>query len=95
MLSWTKKDVWNFILKHDIPYNPLHDQGYPSIGCWPCTQAVGDGEDERAGRWAGTRQERMRPARHRSAGRRRYLNVCLAAIPQARLRSIVRLELNR
>jgi phosphoadenosine phosphosulfate reductase len=53
LLSWTRRDVWNFILKHDIPYNPLHDRGYPSIGCWPCTQPVGDGEDERAGRWAG------------------------------------------
>lgn len=54
LLSWTKKDVWDFLLKNDIPYNPLHDQGYPSIGCWPCTRPVGDGEDERAGRWAGT-----------------------------------------
>ena len=36
-----KTDVWKFILEHDIPYNPLHDQGYPSIGCWPCTQAGG------------------------------------------------------
>ena len=54
LLNWTKKDVWKFIVKHDVPYNPLHDQGYPSIGCWPCTQPVGDGEDERAGRWAGT-----------------------------------------
>lgn len=54
LLQWTKKDVWGFIMKHDIPYNPLHDQGYPSIGCWPCTRAVGAGEDDRAGRWAGT-----------------------------------------
>jgi phosphoadenosine phosphosulfate reductase len=54
LLDWTKKDVWSFVLKHDVPYNPLHDQGYPSIGCWPCTRPVGDGEDERAGRWAGT-----------------------------------------
>jgi phosphoadenosine phosphosulfate reductase len=53
LLSWTKKDVWAFIVKHDVPYNPLHDRGYPSIGCWPCTRAVADGEDERAGRWAG------------------------------------------
>ena len=53
LLNWTKKDVWKFILDHDVPYNPLHDQSYPSIGCWPCTRAVGDGEDERAGRWAG------------------------------------------
>ena len=53
LLGWTKRDVWAFIVKHAIPYNPLHDQGYPSIGCWPCTQPVKDGEDERAGRWAG------------------------------------------
>jgi phosphoadenosine phosphosulfate reductase len=54
LLSWTKSDVWRFILDNSIPYNPLHDQGYPSIGCWPCTVAVGEGADERAGRWAGT-----------------------------------------
>ncbi len=54
LLSWTRKDVWDFILKHEIPYNPLHDRGYPSIGCWPCTAPVADGQDERAGRWAGT-----------------------------------------
>ena len=53
LLNWTKRDVWSFIVKHDVPYNPLHDQGYPSIGCWPCTRAVQAGEDDRAGRWAG------------------------------------------
>jgi phosphoadenosine phosphosulfate reductase len=53
LLTWTLKDVWNFIYKYDIPYNPLHDQGYPSIGCQPCTLPVEPGEDERAGRWAG------------------------------------------
>ena len=50
----TKADVWKLITDHDIPYNPLHDQGYTSIGCWPCTRAVLFGEDERAGRWSGT-----------------------------------------
>ncbi|HXG11475.1 MAG TPA: phosphoadenylyl-sulfate reductase [Gemmataceae bacterium] len=54
LLHWTRREVWAFITKHDVPYNPLHDQGYPSIGCWPCTRPVLDGEDERAGRWAGT-----------------------------------------
>jgi phosphoadenosine phosphosulfate reductase len=54
LLYWTKRDVWGFITQHKIPYNPLHDQGYPSIGCWPCTGPVKDGEDERAGRWSGT-----------------------------------------
>jgi phosphoadenosine phosphosulfate reductase len=53
LLRWTKKDVWAFVVKHDVPYNPLHDRNYPSIGCWPCTRAVEPGEDDRAGRWAG------------------------------------------
>jgi phosphoadenosine phosphosulfate reductase len=54
LLNWTRRDVWQFLLANDVPYNPLHDRGYPSIGCWPCTGAVADGADERAGRWAGT-----------------------------------------
>jgi phosphoadenosine phosphosulfate reductase len=54
LLRWTQRDVWKFITHHNIPYNPLHDQGYPSIGCWPCTRAVAKGEGERDGRWAGT-----------------------------------------
>ncbi|HEY2147822.1 MAG TPA: phosphoadenylyl-sulfate reductase, partial [Pirellulales bacterium] len=54
LANWTKKDVWKLILDKNIPYNPLHDQGYMSIGCWPCTRAVMFGEDERAGRWSGT-----------------------------------------
>jgi phosphoadenosine phosphosulfate reductase len=53
LLTWTHKDVWAFVAKHDVPYNVLHDQGYPSIGCWPCTHAVTNGDNERAGRWAG------------------------------------------
>jgi phosphoadenosine phosphosulfate reductase len=53
LLGWTKRDVWAFVVTNQVPYNPLHDQGYPSIGCWPCTRAVASGEDERAGRWAG------------------------------------------
>ena len=57
LLDWTKKDVWNFIAKNDVPYNPLHDQGYPSIGCWPCTNAVGAGDDDRSGRWAGKKKK--------------------------------------
>jgi phosphoadenosine phosphosulfate reductase len=53
LANWSKNDVWKFITDHDVPYNPLHDQGYTSIGCWPCTRAVLAGEDERAGRWSG------------------------------------------
>lgn len=54
LANWTKQDVWQMITQHDVPYNVLHDQGYTSIGCWPCTRAVLFGEDERAGRWSGT-----------------------------------------
>ena len=53
LANWTKQQVWKHITDHDVPYNPLHDQGYTSIGCWPCTRAVLAGEDERAGRWSG------------------------------------------
>jgi phosphoadenosine phosphosulfate reductase len=49
LADWTEKDLWRYIHKHDLPYNPLHDQGYASIGCAPCTQP-GSG---REGRWAG------------------------------------------
>lgn len=54
MANWSREKVWEYIKGHRIPYNPLHDQGYTSIGCWPCTRAVMFGEDERAGRWSGT-----------------------------------------
>ena len=54
LANWTKQQIWKLIVDEDIPYNPLHDQGYTSIGCWPCTRAVMFGEDERAGRWSGT-----------------------------------------
>ena len=53
LVRWTSKDVWRFVHTNDVPYNLLHDQGYPSIGCQPCTSAVADGEDPRAGRWRG------------------------------------------
>lgn len=53
MANWSEEEVWSYIRRHDVPYNPLHDKGYPSIGCWPCTRPVGAGEDPRAGRWAG------------------------------------------
>ncbi|MGC8639606.1 MAG: phosphoadenylyl-sulfate reductase [Isosphaeraceae bacterium] len=53
LLYWTRRDVWAFIVANHVPYNPLHDQGYPSIGCWPCTRPATEGQEERAGRWAG------------------------------------------
>jgi phosphoadenosine phosphosulfate reductase len=54
LANWSTRDVWNYIAKHDVPYNPLHNQGYPSIGCVPCTTPVQIGESSRAGRWRGT-----------------------------------------
>ncbi|GAC1467976.1 MAG: hypothetical protein NVSMB9_10170 [Isosphaeraceae bacterium] len=53
LLNWTHRDVWAFVVANNVPYNPLHDQGYPSIGCYPCTRPVDPGSSERAGRWAG------------------------------------------
>jgi len=51
LANWTWGDVWHFIAVHQVAYNPLHDQFYPSIGCAPCTRAISLGEDFRAGRW--------------------------------------------
>ena len=56
LANWGKKDVWSYISKNNVPYNPLHDKGYRSIGCWPCTRATSLDEDERAGRWSGTQK---------------------------------------
>jgi phosphoadenosine phosphosulfate reductase len=54
LADWSEKDVWRYILANDIPYNPLHDVGYRSIGCIPCTRPTRPDEEERAGRWAGS-----------------------------------------
>jgi len=51
LAEWSDDDVWGFLRAHRVPYNPLHDRGYPSIGCAPCTRAIEPGEDLRAGRW--------------------------------------------
>ncbi|MES2260879.1 MAG: phosphoadenylyl-sulfate reductase [Pseudomonadota bacterium] len=51
LADWSEQDVWDYIRANDVPYNALHDQGYPSIGCAPCTRAIEPGEDVRAGRW--------------------------------------------
>ena len=51
ILDWTTDQVWDYVRKNDVPYNKLHDMGYPSIGCAPCTRAIEEGEDPRAGRW--------------------------------------------
>lgn len=51
LLEWTETEIWNYIRMQNVPYNALHDKGYPSIGCAPCTRAIAKGEDIRAGRW--------------------------------------------
>ncbi len=53
LARWTDAEVWGYLHRHDLPYNPLHDEGYPSLGCVPCTRPVAPGEDARAGRWSG------------------------------------------
>jgi phosphoadenosine phosphosulfate reductase len=54
LIHWTWDEVWEYIRSKDLPYNTLHDQNYPSIGCFPCTKPVGDDGDSRAGRWSGS-----------------------------------------
>ena len=63
LADWTEQDVWRYINDHDVPYNPLHDEGYPSIGCTHCTRPPGAGESPRAGRWADVREDRVRAQR--------------------------------
>ncbi len=53
LANWTRKETWAYVFEHDVIYNPLHDKGYPSIGDEPITSPIGEGEDERAGRWRG------------------------------------------
>ena len=54
LVRWTEGDIWAYIVKHDVPYNPLHDRSYPSLGCTYCTKAVQPGDDLRSGRWEGS-----------------------------------------
>ncbi|HKL09335.1 MAG TPA: phosphoadenylyl-sulfate reductase [Bacteroidales bacterium] len=51
LIDWSEQELWDYIRQHKVPYNELHDKGFPSIGCQPCTRAVKPGEDVRAGRW--------------------------------------------
>jgi phosphoadenosine phosphosulfate reductase len=57
LLDWTEKEVWEYIRRKRLPYNSLHDKGFPSIGCAPCTRAVQPGDDQRSGRWWWERSE--------------------------------------
>ncbi|MFN0112213.1 MAG: phosphoadenylyl-sulfate reductase [Blastocatellia bacterium] len=57
LANWTRSQVWSYIVKHDLPYNRLYDDGYTSIGCWPCTRQRVAGQHERSGRWAGSEKQ--------------------------------------
>ena len=57
LAAWSEKQVWAYIVANNVPYNPLHDRGYPSIGCTNCTKPVRPGDDPRSGRWAGSDKE--------------------------------------
>ncbi|MFZ5939632.1 MAG: phosphoadenylyl-sulfate reductase [Bacteroidota bacterium] len=66
LINWSEKQVWDYIHKNRVPYNVLHDKGFPSIGCQPCTRAVQPGEDIRAGRWWWEESEKRECGLHRS-----------------------------
>jgi phosphoadenosine phosphosulfate reductase len=65
LADWSEADVWEYIRRREVPYNPLYDQGYRSIGCAPCTRPVAAGEDARAGRWWWERAEKKECGLHR------------------------------
>lgn len=69
LIHWTWKEVWRYVYEKDLPYNPLHDRGYPSIGCAVCTESVLNGSDSRAGRWAN--QEKTECGLHLDSASRR------------------------
>ena len=68
LAEWTSNQVWDYIREHDVPYNRLHDEGYPSIGCGPCTRAIARGEHPRAGRWWWEAPEHKECGLHVKAG---------------------------
>jgi phosphoadenosine phosphosulfate reductase len=70
LADWSSDDVWQYLRAHDVPYNALHDRGYPSIGCAPCTRAVQPGEDPRAGRWWWEASEHKECGLHRQTSAR-------------------------
>jgi phosphoadenosine phosphosulfate reductase len=67
LADWSETQVWEYIRLHDVPYNDLHDRGFPSIGCAPCTRAVHTGEDIRAGRWWWERPDQKECGLHADA----------------------------
>lgn len=69
LLNWSEKQVWDYIKTNEVPYNVLHDNGFPSIGCQPCTRAIKPGEDVRAGRWWWENPEQKECGLHKSTNK--------------------------
>jgi phosphoadenosine phosphosulfate reductase len=83
LADWSEEDVWHYIRSNEVPYNPLHDKGYPSIGCEPCTRAIQPGEDVRAGRWWWESPDQKECGLHMVDGKLiRIKNVTQAAITE-------------
>ena len=74
LADWTEEHVWNYIRGNNVPYNKLHDNGYPSIGCAPCTRAVKPGEAARAGRWWWEEPEKKECGLHVADGKLKRVN---------------------
>jgi phosphoadenosine phosphosulfate reductase len=70
LAAWDEAGVWDYVRAHDVPYNPLHEAGFPSIGCAPCTRAVPEGEDARSGRWWWESAEQRECGLHQRTGSR-------------------------
>ena len=69
LVEWSREALWKYIRDHNVPYNALHDRGYPSIGCGPCTRAVQPGEHPRAGRWWWEHEEKKECGLHLNPNR--------------------------
>ena len=78
LAGWSDADVWTYIRRHDVPFNRLHDRGYPSIGCAPCTRAIAPGEDLRSGRWWWEQAETKECGLHR-----RPLDIAMVAVDES------------
>jgi phosphoadenosine phosphosulfate reductase len=80
LADWSRDDVWSYLKAHRVPYNALHDRGYASIGCAPCTRAIEPGDDERAGRWWWENPERRECGLHRRPGAIALVPVQLSSV---------------
>ena len=87
LVKWTEAQTWDYVRAHKIPYNAIHDQNYPSLGCAPCTRAIKPGEDVRAGRWwwkPGNKGVRSPQGSRQDKGTRRAQRRCAAKAARAR-----------